>query len=345
MEIKVLKAKHGDCIIIKWHTPDGDERFILIDSGVNATSFLLKKEFEAIHQLEAFILTHIDDDHIGGFLKLCSMGQSIPTNILKYFINTPELINIIENNTKKSISQANNLIGFLKKNNQFHKCSSLSFENNSALRTLVKDGLEIKVLSPNKIQLDKLKEEFHKYETVQNDSTKKSIDIGQDLVDLKTLETYNDSINNDILNDSSIVLLLEDNDNSILLLADSNPTIIEQNLRKIGYNELNPLIIDYVKLSHHGSKYSISKAFLSIIKSNNYIVSTNGGYGSSKHPDRETIAKIVCNPNRDMIDKIVFWFNYKKEEIEMSKNTIIVTSDEELEYNFECRYINEEILK
>lgn len=345
MEIKVLKVKHGDCIIIKWFAPTKDEHFIFIDSGVSTTSFKLRKELEAINYIDAFILTHIDDDHIGGFLKLCSMGQSIPTNILKYFINTPQLIDIQENNKKKSISQANNLVEILKKHNQFHKCSSLSFENNSALKTLVTDGLKIIVLSPNKIQLDKLKEEFHKYETVQNDSTKKSIDIGQDLVDLKTLATYKDRIKSNIFNDSSIVLLLEDNDNSILLLADSNPTIIEQNLRKLGYNELNPLIIKYVKLSHHGSKHSISKALLSIIKSNNYIVSTNGGYGGSKHPDRETIAKIVCNPNRDMIDKIVFWFNYRKEEIETRHNNIIVTSDEELEYNFECRYINEEILK
>src|SRR5690606_9573384 len=107
------------------------------------------------------------------------------------------------------------------------------------------------------------------------------------------------SINEDLFNSSSISFLLKCPDISLLLLADSRPEIIIQSLVDIGIDEENPLVVDYVKVSHHGSLNNTSQGLISLIKSNNYLISTNGGTANHQHPSRETISRIVYNSNRN----------------------------------------------
>lgn len=92
------------------------------------------------------------------------------------------------------------------------------------------------------------------------------------------------------------------------------------------YSVENPLEIDYVKVSHHGSKYNISNKLLDIIRCNNYIISTNGGFGNAYHPDRETIAKILYHPKRDLGSTIHLYFNYTLDEI--GKRTLLFKEGE-----------------
>ena len=81
------------------------------------------------------------------------------------------------------------------------------------------------------------------------------------------------------------------------------------------YSEENPLEVDYVKVAHHGSKNNISNKLLDIIRCSRYIISTNGGTGNAYHPDRETIAKILYHPRRDMNTMVHLYFNYTLDEI------------------------------
>lgn len=55
---------------------------------------------------------------------------------------------------------------------------------------------------------------------------------------------------------------------------------------------------------------------MDIIQCDKFIISTNGGNGSSNHPDRTTIAHILCHTKRDMDTKVHLYFNYKLELIE-----------------------------
>ena len=58
------------------------------------------------------------------------------------------------------------------------------------------------------------------------------------------------------------------NNSNFLFMGDGHIDEIINGLKSHGYNENNPLIVDFVKLSHHGSRKNISTEFLSIIKSN-----------------------------------------------------------------------------
>ena len=73
LQIKVLPANCGDCIIVSFD--DGDKiKNILIDGGAGTVyDDILKDEIKKIKNLEQkidlLIVTHTDIDHIGGIIK------------------------------------------------------------------------------------------------------------------------------------------------------------------------------------------------------------------------------------------------------------------------------------
>ena len=60
---------------------------------------------------------------------------------------------------------------------------------------------------------------------------------------------------------------------SALMLGDAFPNEIEAYLRGKGYSEENKLAVDFVKVSHHGSRNNISNTLLDIIDCVNYLIS------------------------------------------------------------------------
>src|SRR5699024_10273858 len=136
----------------------------------------------------------------------------------------------------------------------------------------------------------------------------------------------NKSIKEDIFNSSSIAFILECPDVSLLLLGDSRPEVIVKSLKENGYNQSNPIEIDYVKISHHGSLNNTSQELLSLIRSNNFIISTNGGTANHKSPSRETIARIVySSSNRD--ERINIFFNYEIGKIKQRAGNFVTDND------------------
>ncbi|MFT6910156.1 MAG: hypothetical protein ACJAS1_006884 [Oleiphilaceae bacterium] len=91
--------------------------------------------------------------------------------------------------------------------------------------------------------------------------------------------------NEDIINRSSICLLLERNGKKVLLLGDSNPDDVCNSLLQLTSSQF-----DLVKLSHHGSKHNTNENLLDLLKCDNYVISTNGNKYS--HPNSQTINRL-----------------------------------------------------
>jgi competence protein ComEC len=85
------------------------------------------------------------------------------------------------------------------------------------------------------------------------------------------------------LNDTSIVGRLIYNKTSILFTGDAG-----QNIEKKLLEQNNKLESDILKVGHHGSKYSSSPAFLSVVKPEYAIISA-GKKNRYGHPHKETI--------------------------------------------------------
>ncbi len=87
----------------------------------------------------------------------------------------------------------------------------------------------------------------------------------------------------------------------------------------------NKIKADYVKVSHHGSINNTSCELLDLIDCDNYIISTNGY--RHKHPDRETVARIIHHKGRDYSNKRILYFNYSMKEIERNAGKLFESID------------------
>ena len=329
LKIHLLKALHGDSFLFE-HTESSSS--FLIDCGLRKT--YVNEIRKKTRKVDFLLLTHVDEDHIGGSIPLIN---DIPDGFQteKVYINTPSSHWLRGQGGEISIKQAISLENLIQeKGIDF----SSAISNDSIL---VNDELDIQVISPREKELKYFIEKYKDQNINQKDPT--PISINSDYKSLEELAGSKDiykSIKSDYINASSIALIIGYKDYKLLFLGDSHPIVIAQQLRNLGYSESNKAQFDYIKLSHHGSATSISNELIGLISCNNYIISTNGGKGKSRHPSRETIAKIALNSDRAGNQIINFYFNYPISKIE-SKNGILVTKEEADKYNINLIHTNE----
>lgn len=341
---KVLKAFHGDCILIKcFH--ENREINILIDGGTASTfDYNLKKEISKLTTIDLIILTHIDSDHIGGLIRFFKNSIIKKIEVKQIWVNFPEIVKI-SSGKKISFGQAKTLEKLIKE-----KMPKTEIQNyiHSGKDKIKIEGCEITVVSPTKVILDDLYKNWPKIEKTEKakDVSKVNVSKNSNTINQKSLVELNKipfipdkSVQNDLINASSISIILECSDLKLLLLADSRPEIIEEYLKE-NYSEEDRLKVDYVKVSHHGSKNNTSQKMLNYIDSDKYIISTNGGTAKHKHPSRETIARIVYNEKRNFDIKRIIFFNYPIEEIK-KKSGIFINENDVKEGNWEYLIKNE----
>lgn len=197
-------------------------------------------------------------------------------------------------------------------------------------------GIEAEILSPTDEILKHLFDKWPEISTEIKDSLSNVLISGgaKSQVDKGSLEVLAKepfaparSIENDVFNSSSIAFLLKLIDCSILLLGDSRPEIVIESLKKLGKTNKNKLVVDYVKVSHHGSINNTSCELLDLIDCDNYIISTNGGNSTHMHPDREVIARLIHHPNRDYSKLRTIYFNYPLSEIQKKSGKLFNKDD------------------
>lgn len=334
ISLNILQALTGDSIFITYVGHDNKKHHILIDGGMpNTFNKSIKRVVQDINCIDYIFITHIDRDHIGGILKL--LESSYQDKIKNIFFNSGNIIKI-QNSTLISENDGKELIKYINE--------STNIKTNKEEITIKSNfnfnGLKIDFFSPtyqgleafNKhFSLGSIKEEALISDTLQTETT-------SSLEELSKIEFSEKNLNNDSSNGVSLAMLLECYDKKILLLGDAKDNILIKSLENRGYiNQANKrLKVDYIKLSHHGSKFHTSNKFLSLIECTNFIISTNGA-GNSRHPNIEVIARILCHQNRDIDQKIYFYFNYPKEDY-LKNNIRLLTVDEEKQYNCESIY-------
>ncbi|RZK25725.1 MAG: MBL fold metallo-hydrolase [Flavobacterium sp.] len=341
-EILLLKAYHGDSFIIKTFDNDGKEFNILIDGGPpQAFDFELRKQLQNFENLQLLVLTHIDSDHIGGIIKLINNSLFDTLDIEKYWINFQNFIPTPAKSEKISLGEANTLEKLLiDKQVPLKKFSDLILKN-SVID--LADGIKAVILSPTQEAFNRVvdnwitlsKEYLTKLEDLKVSGNSKHSQLERGSLELLAKQEFKPikSLAEDPFNAASMAFILYLPDCKLLLLGDSRCEVIEESLKSIGYNnEENKLKVDYVKVSHHGSRNNTSTSLLSLIDCNNFIFLTNGGGARSKHPDRETLARILYHSGRNFQHQINLIFNYPLKTIE-GKAGKLFTSEELIDAN------------
>ena len=332
-QLNVLKASSGDSILIKYKS-NNSEKNILIDGGVGKVyEKELKHIMKVLPQLDLVIVTHIDRDHIGGINKLLNSKDA--DKVKEVCFNSAELIRKDESNLI-SITDGINLVEYLKKKNikLIEKAQTIGSKYTD-------NKMQIEFLSPSIESLNFLEQNWAKVEEQnrreeekekQMSSSKEEEDRKLNLISKGkfTEKKYQD----DISNWSSLAFEVKYDNIKVFFLGDAKDSVIVKTLKDKGYSSEKKYKVDYVKLSHHGSKYNTSNEFLDIIDCNHFIFSTNG---TLQKPHIETISRILCHDERDMKEKKYLYFNYPKSQYE-SKKVRLLTNKEEKKYNCECIY-------
>lgn len=322
MDVKFLKANNGDSIHISYNSKN-----IIIDSGIGAT-FSSKNGNRAIEYgelknviddikekneiIDLLIITHWDDDHIGGVLQWFKDDIKSAKSLIKcIWFNSGTLIN--KHFISHKASENVDVIDFkfdpdtsIKQGISFERLildNNISNTNVINTDTKIDDiisNVKFTILSPTDKELKKLLTLWEK--SPFNPNTSSISDYSKSLDELLENKFEEDER---IHNGSSIAFILEIEDKSMLFLGDSYPSVVISSLIKLAYSKDNKLKIDFVKVSHHGSKANTSNELLELIESDKFIISTD----NSKHglPNKETLARII---NKQENSKL--YFNYPK---------------------------------
>lgn len=339
MKVKFLQASKGDCFIISFKDENNINRNILIDGGMEKTYYDsinnrdgdLGIEIERIkknnEKIDLLILTHIDNDHILGLLNWFRLDTEAYKMIGKVWFNSGRLI---AETFKLPPNDDLNRKFKIFKNTETGVSEAIDFEkylidNQIWERKLIRRGMtfselgvKIEILTPERKQLKRLLKEYKEKTGDDVYTSGHGKDWNDSLKSLIQNETPQETYRRQeyrAANCSSITFILTIHKRNFLFLADGNALKIANALKGNGYNKQNPIPVEFVKISHHGSRNNTCKKLLEVIKTDNYIISTDSsGHG---HPNKLTLARILNNnPNAN------FYFNY-----EHVKNGVISKQD------------------
>jgi beta-lactamase superfamily II metal-dependent hydrolase len=324
MKIKFLKAFNGDSILISFLEKE-IPRNILIDGGIGdtykTTSNVKGDLYEVIEKIreekqfiDLLVLTHFDDDHIGGILRWLNKDKEAVSLIKKVWFNSgKEIAKKFKSKENKDLD-----IEIAEEIGDFHTSPKQGIKFEKYLRdnhlwegkiidqglTCDLFGLKFKILSPNDDKLDKLLMLYEKqkdYFTTGGEYDFQT--LLKEFIDEESESGFKFQEDNSIANGSSIAFIMEYENKNFLFLADAHPSVVVEGLNKFGYNKDHQLNAELMKVSHHGSMYNTSKELLEIVKTNKYLFSSN----ATKHglPNKRTIARII----KDNPDAFIY-FNY-----------------------------------
>lgn len=305
-----LNARHGDSFLVRWGTK---ERVMLVDGGpsqVYETSLRerlsqLPPNGQGVPRIDVVCLSHVDDDHAVGLLKLLSGIQHArddqepdPFVVQKVWFNSvDELVDQQEEGLSASaqelVDRASADSGAVRASyNQGRAIRNVAAKLGLAGNPLFDgplitggeatlDQLHITVVAPDETALQELTERWLKARQLQDPSVITS--------------SYTDG---SIPNLSSIVLLLKHGGRTALLTGDARGDRILAGLRETGLLDgAGPLHVDLLKLPHHGSDRNVESDFFEQIHADHYVISADGV--KHHHPNEETLHMLVDSRDPD----------------------------------------------
>lgn len=364
IHIRMLNLGHGESNIIMLQ--DGDKTFnILIDGGSerksktsDKTEVSSKKIVDEIKkydiELNGIIVTHVDDDHIGGIINILGKYyKDIKYNLKIFFVlfNNYDEHRISFNQGNKLTALIKNklisslLINSYKTNYQTENkliqervdCDGnkleiqfFSLESRTLMKKINDNKIYITMLTPDIKDINQLMKEWRRFNNTDDKTIKKSIEKGL----------------GEVKNKSSIGFLLEFHNKKMVFGGDGYLKdiqdalkVINSSMKKHGNKKIE---LDVFKLLHHGS-YENNKEICEFVKEYNCkkIIYNTNSINYQNHPDIGLIYSIIKdNPSLEIyatnkITKEIVnaqYDEYKKREEQKVENKDDIPSKDEMTY-------------
>ncbi len=324
LTLTMLPARQGDCIWIEYGPPGGLHHLV-IDGGPESSDRLreeVRRRRDAapggVLHIDLLVVTHIDNDHIGGVLRLLANpldGVSFGDIWFNGYKHLPERREAPDD--LLGADQADRLSLVLSQNPAPWNCAfaggAVVIGDTGPLpRIARKEGLTLTLMGPTEDGLRRLAGEWKNAKSgeaeaspasaLQDDLLGRSDPWPPKVADLARARFTPDR---GAPNGSSIVLLLEYREKRILLCADAFADQVIHALGRLPIQE-ERLRLDACKISHHGSRKSVSNTLLDRLACPRWLISTDGSVFG--HPDAEAMARLIMHGGR----KPELIFNSKK---------------------------------
>lgn len=335
LTLECFKAGKGDSFLLTWNT--NITHHLLIDAGSEGTYRFIGPRVRNFGEQDAVLVTHVDYDHIGGFFKwLADQQQPFDTQVSVY-MNTPQLFLAPNISDKVAVEHGVELEQLL--------CDRgirpiPVYLNHSSDAQIDLHGLKLQVLSPSEKVVLQLLEKWTATDIYQQHQLKNQEQDHKVTAEEGVLRTAEDILakppkphkwEDDLLNASSIAFMLEYKGNQLLFLGDANPTLISAELERLGYTRDRRLVVDLVKISHHGSKHNTTQDLLERISCYKYLISTDSS-GPYYHPARETMILISEYGRPAKGEPLYIYSNYP-----MALDKLLTTNEQQtLNLHFEA---------
>lgn len=335
--LEALDAANGDCLFLHFG-PWEDPQLIIIDGGPQFTgrstfTTAIEPRLEEMSDLlgvplplptELLMVSHIDDDHIGGVIKLLKRanGSSNPLvdivglwhNAFDDFLDTNQLAalaafgrttgNAAAAFDAHTLSAAAGVKQGLKVRDA---AADIGLDVNAGTTSgFVASGdvitigdLTLTIIGPRRAELEALQDTFD--DENPNVASMTASDRRQ------ALASFTDK---SVANLASIVILAEQDGKTMLLTGDARGDKIIKGLEDAGLLTNGKITVDILKIPHHGSDHNVSTDFFRRVKAKNYVFS---GDGSNGNPEAATIG-MITTARRSA--KYTMWFTHQLSHIE-----------------------------
>ena len=315
IRIEAFPAGYGDSLLVSYGSDESPTR-ILIDGGLaGSATYVVRRLNELDADVDLFVITHIDVDHIAGAVRLLSNKAFTKRLGAVWF------------NGRVHLEQYNDLLGALDGERVGNLLAELGLPWNAGwawrnrpegtraeyggpvvmgevpLAVEMPGGARATLLSPTKDKLTKLLPEWR--DTIRAAGLVKDVPAHREAPDPAPRVLLGEPTLGEVArtrtveddkapNGSSIAFVLEvpeqDSVRRILLTGDAHPGLLTTGLSQLQDGEA-PYRVDVCKLPHHGSRRNVTEAFIASLSCSKWIVSTNGK--AFHHPNDEALARIV----------------------------------------------------
>lgn len=269
LEVYTYNAGKGDSIRIRYGDAPDRIHNIFIDTGVTRFAPVFRDICNEIllagESLDILILTHVDNDHIGGILSILRCGCRCPFQEVWMNHKGTGYVGDAALSTKENDEVYGRLTG------QGMKIRPMVMGD-----TRLAAGAVITALNPESSDLTRAPEASDTADIRRDVLLARHRDYGTPLSGLaaRPITGRDTSLNNK----NSIVCIFEYECRRLLFTGDAWAEDVAKASGEF----------DLIKLPHHGSVRNISEKYRECFRSENFLICTDGG----DHPDKQTIAKL-----------------------------------------------------
>jgi len=318
LRVECLPARHGDCILVDYG-PDAARHRLLIDAGP-VTAYQDISRALSDHPSPSFdlgVVTHIDADHIDGWLVLLQDG-SFRVDPGDFWFNgwpqlmsehAPDVFSPVQGTLLESLREGQPW------NVAFGGGPAVATEDHPLPRLPLPGNAEAILIAPSPVELRTLRRRWQKalrdagLDPNDLDAARTRLAQRKEYLpplprqDVFAAKRFGDDTS--VANASSIAFVFEHGGRRILFTGDAQVRPLAAGLRHLaGEDGAVRVQLDAMKVPHHGSMSNIDETIMSLIDCDRYLVSTDGSHFG--HPDAETIELIGSRGNRPDVH-----FNYR----------------------------------